>query len=243
MVCSSRYGMPHEPPRDLSHQSAMTEWASSLAVCILSFWPCWEWWLDPSQPAIDGLALDQDDGVTMLSYAHVYSFVGGCAAFAQNNSTSVSLHLLSLSLILILNSLNHCQYYCALLLGFLWRSALGLGHRNIIKTQLNAIPVERSIGAGRAYVVQDKDAWEISEMADGNFVSHKWRLLDLEVCSLSHENSITGVWPTTQIKCRKTDLEPCHSHPCAPRCISLFLFFNDFVIALSPVIEMTAMHY
>lgn len=42
---------------------------------ILSFWPCWEWWLDPSQPAIDGLALDQDDWVALLLYARVYSSV------------------------------------------------------------------------------------------------------------------------------------------------------------------------
>lgn len=33
MVCSSRCGTPHELPQDLSHQSAMREWASPQAVC------------------------------------------------------------------------------------------------------------------------------------------------------------------------------------------------------------------
>lgn len=47
---------------------------------ILSFWPCWEWWLDPSQPAIDGLALDQDDWVALLSmHVALCVVVRGCA--------------------------------------------------------------------------------------------------------------------------------------------------------------------
>ena len=67
-------------------------WESGLLhrlSAILSFWPCWEWWLDPSQPAIDGLALDQDDWVALLSM-HVY------IAFVCSGGGGVWLYVLTL---------------------------------------------------------------------------------------------------------------------------------------------------
>lgn len=126
---------------------------------ILLFWPCWEWWLDPSQAAIDGLALDQDDWVALLFYAHVYSIVcvvvcacacrgSVCTPLALNNSTSVSLHLLIL--IWIWSSLNHRQHRGALARGpwcrmlFFWTSILDLSHQ-LKDGDMNVIPVEITI--------------------------------------------------------------------------------------------------
>lgn len=71
MVCSLRYGMPHEPPQDLSHQSTMREWACSQAVCHSFILALLGMVIGSQSTSIDGLALDQDDWVARLSM-HVY---------------------------------------------------------------------------------------------------------------------------------------------------------------------------
>lgn len=77
MICSSRYGMPHEPPQDLSHQSAMRAWASSQAVChsfilallgmVIGSQSTSDRWIGPQPGWLSGAAV----------YACVYSFVCG----------------------------------------------------------------------------------------------------------------------------------------------------------------------
>lgn len=77
MICSSRYGMPHEPPQDLSHQSTMREWASSQAVChsfilallgmVIGSQSTSSRWIGPRPGWLSGAAV----------YARVSSFVCG----------------------------------------------------------------------------------------------------------------------------------------------------------------------
>lgn len=67
MVCLLQYRMPHEPVPDLSHQSSMGVGFFMGNMPFFFFQPLWEWWLDPSQPAIDGLVLNWDDWVVLLS--------------------------------------------------------------------------------------------------------------------------------------------------------------------------------
>lgn len=43
------------------------EWLFFTGCTLLFFHPIWEWWLDPSQPAIDGLVLNWDDWAALLS--------------------------------------------------------------------------------------------------------------------------------------------------------------------------------
>lgn len=82
---------------------------------ILSLWPCWEWWLDLSQPAIDWLVFDQYDRVA-LHYAHV--FLALCVVWAFTLYVCCSLwttaHLFhSISSLSHLNCLSLCQCCCA----------------------------------------------------------------------------------------------------------------------------------
>lgn len=127
MVCSFRYGMPHEPPPNLSHQSSMREQASSHAVCrsfilallgmVIGSQSTSNRWIGSRPGWLSGAAV----------YARVYScvcvVVRGCAcspsmhaALSLNNSTSVSLHLLFLIWIFSFffsSSLNHRQCCCS----------------------------------------------------------------------------------------------------------------------------------
>ena len=143
MVCSSGYGTPHEPPQDLSHQSAMREWASSQAVChsfilallgmVIGSQSTSNRWIGPQPGWWSGSAV----------YARVYRFMCGgvrlCVltlyACCSRRTTAHLFHSISpLSLIWILSSLNHCQCCCAQFPAsglqsrtvFLWTSTLDL---------------------------------------------------------------------------------------------------------------------
>lgn len=134
--------MPHEPPQDLPHQSTMREWASSQAAClsfivallgmVIGSPSTSNRWIGPQLGWLSGAAV----------YAHAYGFVcsgvwlrvlaqRACNSH-QNNSTSVSLHLLSLSLCLsfefrVLSIIANTAVLCRWLrMVFLWTKFLDL---------------------------------------------------------------------------------------------------------------------
>lgn len=139
MVCSLRYGMPHEPPQDLSHQSTMREWACSQAVCHSFILALLGMVIGSQSTSIDGLALDQDDWVARLSM-HVYIalcvLVRGSACLPCMHATlSEQQHICVTPSPLSFefwSLINHCQYCCAPSLAswmqrrtvFLWTSIL-----------------------------------------------------------------------------------------------------------------------
>lgn len=110
-------------------------WESGLLhrlSAILSLWPCWEWWLDLSQPAIDGLALNWDDWVVLLCM-HMYislcvpycvlSELTMCAMLPSLETTAYLFRSISFPpLIWILSSLNHWQHCFALPLAYWYRA-------------------------------------------------------------------------------------------------------------------------
>lgn len=126
---------------------------------ILSLWPCWEWWLDLSQPAIDGLALNWDDWVALLCMHMYIAFcVPWCvlrvlmvcamlpSAKQQHICFAPSPFALSFEfrvLSIIASTALHCLWLTGTEQdGFPLNKVSWFRHQIIIKMQQNVVPVE-----------------------------------------------------------------------------------------------------
>lgn len=157
MVCSSWYGMPHELPQDLSHQSTMREWASSQAVCH-SFILALLGMVIGSQSTSNRWIGRRPGWLSVAAvYARVHSFV--CAlvrahpacmllssrttAHLFHSISSVSFEFWILSV--IASTAVPCRWLVGCRVGRIPVKKCSRLSNQIIKIQLNVIPLEMSI--------------------------------------------------------------------------------------------------